>query len=327
MEQLKSIHLPIEIVLNIITCSLPKSNVLLDPAHPITQLLVTFTLVCHETRKLATRYLCQHCIYLSSGPRLSSYLLTIPSRPELCNISALFLAPFGGTIDDQPTARWVRELLNYTCTTLKRLVIDIPLRSLYPEDDHLGVRDILRQGFQRLQNLEEFVSVQDELYLSVQDRFDTNNNERAFWRNFPKLKRLAVYNPMIDHLFWEDVAAMSNLECLVLTRADGLRDRNGSNFKTEYFHHCDRPLKVLLINTESHQVRYGNMRRHRWDEVDPEKKMTIMTYSIPLLFDDDHIAVCQDYVKIGAQYGTLWDWEGEIIQHRPSFVQQVPSGA
>ncbi|CAI6333438.1 unnamed protein product [Periconia digitata] len=324
MEQLKSIHLPIELVLNIITCSLPKPNVLLAPAHPITQLLVTFTLVCRETRKLATRYLYQHCIYLSSQERLSSLLLTIPSRPALRNISALYLAPFGHTIDDQPVAIWVRELFNYTCHTLKRLIIDMPLRSLYPEDDHLGVRDILRQGFLRLENLEEFVSVRDEIFLSLEH----DGTEPQFWRNFPKLKRLALYNPDINPEFWEDVAAVTQLECLVLTRADGLHSRDGSNFKTEYFRHCDRPLKVLLVNTDSDQIRSGNMRRERWDDIDPTKKMLIMTYNIPLLFEDDNpIEVCQVYVKTGAEYGTIWNWDGEVIQHRPKFIQQRSSGA
>lgn len=322
MDQLKPIHLPLELVLNIITCSLPKPNVLLAPAHPITQLLLSFTLVCRETRKLANKYLLQHCVYLSSETRLSSLLLTIPSRPDLRNISSLYLAPFGNTLDNLPTATWVRELFNFTCNTLKRLVIDMPLRSLYPEDDHLGVRAMLHEGFSRLENLEEFVSVRDELFLSLVP----NRREPEFWRKFPKLRRLAVYNAIVQPDFWRDVAAMTSLECLVLTRADGLFS-DGSNFKTEYFRHCNRPLKVLLVNTDAHQVRYGNMLRFRWDEVDPTKKMTIMTYSIPLLFDDDHIGVCQDYVRIGAEYGTIWDWEGEIIPHRPQIIQRVPSGA
>ncbi|KAF2637813.1 hypothetical protein P280DRAFT_471980 [Massarina eburnea CBS 473.64] len=322
MEQLKPIHLPLELVLNIITCSLPKANVLLAPSHPITQLLLSFTLVCKETCRVARRCLLQHCVYLSSEARLSSYLLTISTRPQYRTITALFLAPFGNTIDNQPTATWVRELFNYTCTTLKRLIIDIPLRSLYPEDDHLGVRRILHQGFKRLENLEELVSVRDELYLSL---VDVVAGEPAFWTFFPKLRRLAVYNPDISPSFWRDISKMEKLETLVLTRADGIR--SDSNFKTEYFAHCDRNLKVLLVNVDDDQVRYGNMRRHRWNNVDPKKKMTISTYTIPLFMDDDAIEVCQDYIRIGSEYGTLWDWEGEIIPHPPIIVQLVASGA
>ncbi|KAF1957542.1 hypothetical protein CC80DRAFT_46837 [Byssothecium circinans] len=133
------------------------------------------------------------------------------------------------------------------------------------------------------------------------------------------------YNPMVDSDFWRDVSKMEKLETLVLTRADNLR--NGSNFKTEYFAHCNRPLKVLLVNVDEHQVRYGNLRRGRWNDVDPKKKMTVFTYTIPLFMDDNTTEVCQDYIRIGAEYGTLWDWEGEAIPHPPIFAQLVPSGA
>ncbi|KAF2253973.1 hypothetical protein BU26DRAFT_516226 [Trematosphaeria pertusa] len=317
---MKPMHLPLELVLNVITCSLPKPNVLLTPSHPITQLLYSFALVCKETRRVANRYLRQHCLYLSSELRLRSLLLTIPTRPDLRSITALFLAPFGETIDDQPTATWVRELFSYTCTTLKRLIIDIPLRSLYPEHDHLGVRNILREGFQRLEQLEEFVSVRDELFLDI----TWHGDEPAFWRHWPKLRRLALYNPDTHADFWRGVAKNPQLETLVLTRADGLRD---VNIKAEYFQRASRPLKVLLINVEDDQVRFGNMRRFAWDAVDPKMKMTIATYNVPLFEEENPIEGCQEYVKTGAEHGTLWDWEGEIIQHPPRIVQQVPSGA
>lgn len=318
MEALKPMHLPLELVLNIITCSLPTSpNVLLRPAHPITQLLLQFTLVCRETRRVANRALRQHCVYLSSERRLSSFLLAIPTRPDLRQITALFLAPFNESIDNQPTATWIRELFGFTAPTLKRLIIDIPLRSVDPERDHLGVRKILREGFERLENLEEFVSVRDELFLDV----NWHGGESAFWTKWPKLRRLAVYNPSTHPSFWRDVAKMANLETIVMTRADGLREYD---IKAQYFRHCNRPLKVLLINIDGQQMRYGNFRRNKWDAVDSKKTMTIMAYSIPLFMDDDPIDVCQDYVRIGAEHGTLWGWEGEVIQHPPKFDRPSP---
>lgn len=306
-------HLPLELVLNIITCSLPaRPNVLLRPAHPITQLLLQFTLVCRETRRVANRALREHCVYLSSEARLSSFLLAIPSRPDLKQITALYLAPFDETIDDQPTATWIRELCGYTSQTLKRLIVDIPFRSVYPERDHLGVRNILREGFQRLNHIEEFVSVRDDLFLDN----NWHGGEPAFWTRWPKLKRLAIYKPSTHPSFWRDVAIMANLETIVMTCADGLREYD---IKAQYFRHCKRPLKVLLINIDSQQMRYGNFRRGKWDTADPKKFMTIMTYSIPLFMDDDPVDVCQDYVRIGAEHGTLWGWEGEVIQHPPRF--------
>jgi hypothetical protein len=312
----KPMPLPLELVLNVITNSLPKySNVILAPSHPITQTLLSFTLVCHETRRLANRYLRQYCVYLSSEARLRAFLLEIPNRPEICNINALFLAPFGNqTIDDLPTASWVRELFNYTCFSLKRLIIDIPLRSLYPENDHLAVRTVLREGFERLENLEELVSVRDELFLST-----THWDDAPVWTGWSKLRRLALYNVDADSDFWRRVALAPALETVVLTRADSLRN---SNIKKAFLKHTDRRLKVLLINVEEDQIRFSHLSRGNWDKLDPEKRVTIMTYNVPCPFEeDDPIESCQEHLRIGAEQGTIWEWEGEQIQHQPKISE------
>jgi hypothetical protein len=314
--ELKPMYLPLELVLNVITCSLPKyPSVILPPSHPITQTLLSFTLVCHETWRLATRYLRQHCVYLSSQGRLHFFLRQLFDTPQSCNIPLIFLAPFGETIDNLNTSTMTRELLCHTSPHLKRLVIDIPLRSLYPEDDMFSVRPLLREGFMALENLEEFVSIRDELYLKT----NLDNFEPPVWRRWKKLRRLALYNVDAQSSFWANVANMPELEVLVLTRADGLEE---FNIKARYFQYTrsGKPLKVLLINTEQDQVRFSNLKRTGWDKVDPQKKMTITTYNVPSLYEtEDPIEMCQDYVKAGALNGTLWDWEGEQIQHLPRF--------
>ncbi|KAF2114859.1 hypothetical protein BDV96DRAFT_646727 [Lophiotrema nucula] len=308
-----SLRLPIELVLHVITCCLPGKDEILPPDHATTKTLVSFTLVCKETRRLATRYLREHCVYLNDDRRLRALLLLMPERPDLRKIHQLFLAPFDvdGSIDDQPTAIWVKELFNFTCLSLRRLVMDIPLRSVRPENDHLDVRRIMAEGFQRLESLEEFVSVQDELYLEAPHL----GLDVPLWRGWPKLRRLALYNVDADDAFWAFVAAMPALETLVLTRADSLRD---CNMKEEYRGNTDRPLKVLLVNIEDDQVRFGNMIRFNWDIVDEERKMTIMLYNVPGIYARVHpIEGCQRFVKAAAADGTLWDLQGEIVQHLP----------
>jgi hypothetical protein len=339
MEQLKPMYLPLELVLNVITCSLPKPNVLLAPSHPITQLLLTFTLVCKETRQLANKYLLQHCLYFSHRRRLSSYLSTIRSRPELGNVTAVFLAPFlnRGRIDDYPTSCAVRELFQLTCRTLKRCIIDMPLAR--GNEAYSGASDrcdhALLDGLKLLENLEEFVSVRGgtSLALNPSHTLDLSTH----WK---RLKRLAVYYPYVKDEFWWRLAKIPALETVVLTRAHGLRGFRESNIKREYFRYsqtpypgeinpgtevassyssyCQRPIKVIFLNVEEEQVNFYRFPRADWDEADPERKMTIMTYSIPLLFEgDDPGEVCQNYVRMGAENATLWDWEGEIIQHPP----------
>jgi hypothetical protein len=166
-----------------------------------------------------------------------------------------------------------------------------------------------------LENLEEFVSVRDELYLKT----NLDNVEPPVWRRWKKLRRLALYNVDAHSSFWANVANMPELEVLVLTRADDLEE---FNIKARYFQYTGsgKPLKVLLINTEQDQVRFSNLKRTGWDKVDPQKKMTIMTYDVPSLYETEApTGMCQDYVKAGALNGTLWDWEGEQIQHLPRF--------
>ncbi|KAF2181884.1 hypothetical protein K469DRAFT_713484 [Zopfia rhizophila CBS 207.26] len=306
----KPISPPIELVLHVVTGLLPDNpHTLLPPSHPTTEALLAFTLVCQETRQLANRYLRDHCVYLSSDTRLRSLLLSVPCRSDLLNITSLFLAPFRHTVDDLPTATWVRELLFYTSPSLKRLIIDIPPRSLYPDDDHLNVRPVLREAFVMLEHLEEFVSVRDELYL---DTVRWGNHE-AVWRHWPRLRRLALYNVDATGLFWIAIAKMQELGTLVLTHADGLEELN---IKASFFHDAGRPLKILLVNAEDEQP--DNIIMSDWNIIDPRRKMNIMLHSLSAAFtQEDPIEACQEYIKAGAETGTLWDWEGELLEQSP----------
>ena len=300
-------YLPLELVLNIITCSLPSSlDALLDAAHPTNKLLPTFTLVCHETRRLANRYLRQHCVYLSSERRLGSFLRAIPDQPALQSVTSLSLAPFHNHIDDLPLCSWIRELLCYTCETLRRLIIDIPLRTLYPEDDHLAVRRVLREGFERLVNLEEFVSTQDELYLDVFD-----GEFAVLWKSWPKLKKLALWNVAADEVFWRHVSLHPSLQTLILSSPDCLMEVDP---EVEYHKHTTRPIRVLICSA-------ANRYRRRLDYLPntdcqyPKEMMQISEYFLPDTHESWAFRLHQEYVKRAAEGGSLWDWEGEEIRY------------
>ena len=72
----------------------------------------------------------------------------------------------------------------------------MPLRTLHPEEDHKGVRPVLRQGFEALVNLGECVSVEDELYLHV--HFYLREESPVWATCWPRLRRLYLYNVMLD---------------------------------------------------------------------------------------------------------------------------------
>lgn len=233
-------HLPLEIILDIISSTAPASlDVLLDAKHLTISLLLAFTLVWRGTQKLATKYLYRHCVYLNSERPLSFFVGYATSQLELGAVTSISLSPFCDDIDDIMLASLVRDLLYRTCHTLRKLVIDMPLRTYYPEDDHEGVRQMLRGGFERLVNLEEFVSTCDELYL------DTFGDENArVWLSWPKLKRLALWNVHADESFWRSVALHQSLQMVVLSNPDSIIEVNA---RVEYNRHIDRPIRVFVL--------------------------------------------------------------------------------
>lgn len=346
--------LPWELIFQVIASLVRDTRTILRPSHPATKALLAFTLVCRATYPVAANLLRQHCVYIDNDRRLRDLIrcvesTTTPLRP----ITSLFLAPFrGGNLDDQPTAIWVRELFCLVHPHLTRLVIDFPLRGLYPASDHLSVRKTLRAAFSLLTSLREFVSVRDELYLDVLEREWQQagpGREVDVWSLWPRLRRLALYNVDADDHFWKTVRRAEGLDTVVLTRADGL---DTVCMKTEYLgigtamadgaqaaggtgnndstatitatttsnknEPPARPLKVVLVNVENDQpVHLAG--RWKWDKTDPGHLVQVSKYDVPTSFygDEDAIELCQEWVKAAAVRGDMWEWEGPLIQQGP----------
>ena len=186
----------------------------------------------------------------------------------------------------------------------------MPLRTLWPADDHLNVRKTLREAFERLANLEEFVNVQDELFLRITEP-EWGTRDVDVWTGWPRLRRMALYNPDAVLSFWESVGEMPMLESLVLTRADALEE---SCMKTPYFSRTQRPLKVIIANVASDQPEM--IPRGAWNTVDPCMKFRASFFNVPTSFygDENPSELCKSWVKRAAIRGTLWDWEGLLLE-------------
>lgn len=352
--------LPLELIFHIIDSLLPGDpRTVLRPSGSITKTLLSLTRVCRAIYPVASNHLRQHCLYIDNDRRLRDLIwcvespsgisehgnkqypnlttpvpLSLPPGTALRPITSLYLAPFGNTIDNQPTAIWIRELFCLIHPTLKRLVIDIPLRSLYPADDHLNVRKTLREAFSLLTNLEEFVSVRDELFLDLLEPEWRTEREMAVWRQWPRLKRLALYNVAADETFWASVREMLDLETVVLTRADDLEsvcikthflDGNPTSASTVEAGGATeaemppnprtRPLKVILVNISNQQPNHLAGRQN-WAKMDPENKVKVMLYDVPTSFygDENPWTLCQQWVKTASLRGEIWEWEGTLVQ-------------
>lgn len=358
-------RLPTELLYNIIECLIPSSPpIAFSASHIVTRTLLNLCLVSKTICHAAIRCLFAHCVYIDSPERLKllqqtlidhhqgrAFAENISQRSRLkegCSdrnidaylksgptslIKSLFLAPYPDDTIDSPE---IAPLILRLCTTLgaqlTHLVIDIPLRSLYPEDDTNHVRPFLRAAFSQLVALEEFVSTRDELYLDVTRR-EPGLREQQVWSRWPNLKRLALYNvDLSSDCFIRDIQRCKNLTHLVLTRSDGLEEPISSldsvlGTPPPLQRSCDLR-RVSIVNTaEGHWYApafsflewehcfVGKV----WNGVPGGCRVQIVKISVPVPVgrEEDDIEVCQEWVREAAIQGTLWEWDGRHLLVTP----------
>ncbi|CZR62623.1 uncharacterized protein PAC_12520 [Phialocephala subalpina] len=303
--------LPLEIILNVIDFVTPTSNtspIALVPGHPTTKTILSLTLTSRAIHPVARRLLYANCMYIHTSKRLSLLVRTLTKPHDLYQpsesakdilpcITSLYLRPFPLKYDpsslDFPTSLKVEQLLKHAGPYLRRLLIDMPLRSLYPEDDALGVKRILRSAFTNLPVLEEFCTVRDELFLST--KIMHPSDEPHVWSLWSKLRTLALYNPAVDDELLQDLKNVPNIETVVFTRSDCLEETDIKQ-KWERLHRNEevRPVEFLLVNVEAeHRIPLG---KDRWKEDDTVK---IRELNVPISYygDEDEIVLCQQWVK------------------------------
>ncbi|CAG9943073.1 unnamed protein product [Clonostachys rosea f. rosea IK726] len=246
-------------------------------------------------------------------------------------------------INDLPVATAVHDILIAVAPTLRRLMVNIPLRSLYPEEDQLGVRAVLRQGFESLVNLEEFASVQDELFLTtIPGRFGLFQDE--VWATcWPKLRRLYLYNPLIEEELWFDVVRSPNLEVVMTGGPDGneepadikrrwisaLRD---NDFTKDVYDETIRPLTYINVDMIGVQPSLLGF-RSAWNTLDPEERIRVLAVDtppeawlaaelgIPILGEPCPRGSVEMWARKHSLEGTLWD-ESAIGAYDPLSVEE-----
>ncbi|KAI5268173.1 hypothetical protein E4T47_07841 [Aureobasidium subglaciale] len=201
----------------------------------------------------------------------------------------------------------------------------MPLRSHYPEDDRTEtLRPLLRQGFRKLVELEEFASVRDELYLAywnpdfnhipnVQEDEDEDDEDEdddddehqedhiitdffpSYW---PKLKHLALYNPIFDTFFMDAISHLPHLQNLVLSRRDFGDDEDnwlqlwdakvGARVKITFIESTDLEMEAGIK-----KITFTDLPPHR--AVDAELSVWMCTLYTPE--DGDAIADVQEWTR------------------------------
>jgi hypothetical protein len=299
--------LPPELILYVVDFIVPPwvdTEVAYPPSHPITSTLLALTRTSRIIYSAARHLLYTHCLYIDSIRRLLSLLNSLSAYTTGSSLyldpfygaqqgTSLYLSPFTDNINNLPLAQAVHDLLSLLAPTLRRLVIDIPLRSLYPEDDTLKIRPILRSAFTQLVSLELFCSVRDECFLFCTG-WPAYADEANAWSFWPKLKTLALYNcDLHSERFWQDLTVAKNLETLVLTRCDGVQD---VNFKSEWikYGNGERSVKVVFVDVDDERGLPEMVENESEGE-----KVGVMRARIPTSYygDEDIIELCQGWIK------------------------------
>ncbi|KAL4867379.1 hypothetical protein BDV12DRAFT_186779 [Aspergillus spectabilis] len=325
--------LPAELILHVVDCIIPSKPPFLFAAnHVVTHTLLSLMLVCRLTSYAARQLLIKHCLRIDSGHRLALFVEqgfvaeyeTAEQLPHWFSSIELFLSPFPVyNLNIPATVEHVNDLSTIICNSLTRLIIDMPLRHLYPEDDDGNIRPMLRKAFSRMTKLVEFCSVRDELYLSTVE----SKQEPAIWSFWPNLQRLALYNVAIESSqFIEGLSQCLNLTHLVLVRPDGLSeevspDLFGPNFLPSL-------QRLMIVDTESgfllstefgermreEDTFVGRLRALRSPEcLDAESGSDCSSVDwyyflrIPFGRDEDDMEIYQEWLLDHATMGTLWE--------------------
>lgn len=325
-----------ELILQIVDCVLPPdTDTILPPSHICTKTLLALSTASRVTYKQAQRLLRRRCLYLDSRRRAESFLRCLQAAtkdttlPKDLRISpehraaGMFLAPFDRQLlDDVPTAKLVRELLYKVSGTLRRLVVRMPFSTLHPVVDYLGVRKILREGFAQLENLDEFVGLDEYPNLNLAGSSAPALRTVDLWNAWPDLRRLVLFGADIsDETLWDGLARLPRLTDVVLARP---RNVGVLDMKKEYFAAGADAKEKGLPFDERKQVRFmlmdvtydvQDIQTDGWKERDPEGAMTVEVYEVPTSYygDETEQETVQAWVSRGVSSGQIWDWRGEIV--------------
>ncbi|PHH86723.1 hypothetical protein CDD83_9833 [Cordyceps sp. RAO-2017] len=339
MEALRDCPLPLEILLHIMQCLLPRdADEILPATSDVTKTLLGLSRTCRALHPTASAMLRRHCMCIDSKAKARRLARLLedgadgsggrPGFPGRLQVSQMFLAPFPSPgaaevgedgsgwarqdddfdemvdedkeddestrspLDDPPTAEAVRVMLKAFAPSLRRLVIDMPLRQLYPDEDRRGVRRTLRDGFEALAGLEELTSIRDELFLAVHP--DRSRGERPVWATcWPRLRRLALYNQDLSGAdIWHHMCRHPSLEMAVFARPDMDQDALPGSFdvKSAWFDACRSTqlagkqaregITLVFVDCGPLQPSFGVLGK-LWRAMDPKHAVRVLLADVP----------------------------------------------
>ncbi|KAG8667984.1 hypothetical protein FPOAC2_13194 [Fusarium poae] len=333
---------------------------ILRASDVITKTLLNLTLVSKAVYPTASRLLWRNCLRIQSTKSLHLFrdfisresVVTGRKPCEAYGFTKLFLAPFKmddhvpflfgeeegelpsdilgrpseypycRELEDHNIIEVLHEVLITLAPVLSGIIVDMPLRRINPLfEDSRDNFSLIREGFEALVNVEELVSINDELWLP------TVGPEA--WTKWPKLKRLALYNVTAGPELWKDMISCPQLEMAIFTRVDrtemelwqvNIKDQwsrawtEASLQKTLSFEdrvpYQGRKVIIALCDWREELPRFGHF-TESWERLDPDNRIWIMPTPVG---PDDVGSYSRYFPKLPrvwtlhrALRGSLWD--------------------
>ncbi|KAJ4015384.1 hypothetical protein NW752_006845 [Fusarium irregulare] len=341
------VKLPLEVILLVVENLIPRGihRSIFSPSNVVTKSLLSCTLVSKAVNPTATRLLWQNCLYIDSKDRLYHVRDSISRQGSVtgrsCQVyrpTRLFLRLYPdptsvsddeifdddyyppSPLEDIDMCEAVKSLLVTLAPSLTTIVVDMPLRSLYPSDDEHGVRKILRDGFEALVHIEELVSINDELFLAT----TADRSEPQVWIKWKNLQRISLYNVYMEPELWKDMLSCPRLRKAVFPRADADNSRRHDikgELSTAWAEATGqnpqkyRGPEITIALCDWYRQPYDfESYTESWRDLDPDNLMSIRTVIIDPQYDpafqnvdDEQIYTCKNWIRERALRGSLWD--------------------
>lgn len=200
------------------------------PNHPLqygfdneqAQAIFSLCLASSTTNAFATPHL-YSSICLRSEAQLNMFATTMEKNTRLRSLAhSIMFYDFDDAMGYHQLNNLIK-IIDLCAPHLRRIVLDRDLRSMYPVDDHHHQRPLLRCALEKCTELIEFVSVQCELFLHEVpiDEDETYSGPRYIvWPYWSQLRRLSLYNPVLDSEFMGHLMKLTHIEQLVAHHFD-----------------------------------------------------------------------------------------------------------
>jgi len=181
-------------------------------------------LVSHSFHDWTTPAL-YRCVALLTPNNISYFSRTMRNSnmhgPKSAHVRTLQLDGFEDRLSAR-SAQNICTILHAVAPSLRRLFINLPLRYISPfqPNNEKFKRQPLRRALESLSphNLTEFVSGRDELFVGQY------GEGPLVWPDWAGLRRLALYNPVVDNVFLHALSNLPLLEVLVVVNAEAWAD-------------------------------------------------------------------------------------------------------